>query len=66
MAVGEPWEAAFGGYALDAGGPASGSSGSVDEILAQVAAVRTLFSEQPEASVSWVDARNPGKVYWRP
>jgi POTRA domain, FtsQ-type len=66
VAVGAPWKAAFGGYALDAGGRETGSSGSADEILAQVAAVRTLFSVQPEASVSWVDARNPGKVYWRP
>jgi hypothetical protein len=67
IAVGAPWRAAFGGYAPDAGGgQATGSSGAADQILAQVAAVRTLFSLQPEPSVSWVDARNPGKVYWRP
>ena len=67
IAQGASWEAAFGRYASDASGvQGSGSPGSADQILAQVAAVRTLFSLQPEGSVSWVDARNPGKVYWRP
>ena len=42
-------------------------SGTLDERLkAQVAAVRTLFSIQPEAGIAWVDARDPERVYWRP
>lgn len=57
------WQADFGFYtALD-----SGELGTLDEqVAAQVAAVRTLFSFQPEKGVGWVDARNPGRVYWRP
>jgi cell division septal protein FtsQ len=57
------WQADFGLYpALDEGEP-----GTLDErVSAQVAAVRTLFSFQPEGGVSWVDARDPGRVYWRP
>ncbi len=57
------WEADFGFYpALD-----NGELGTLDEqVRAQVAAVRTLFSFHPEGSVSWVDARDPGRVYWRP
>ena len=31
----------------------------------QIAAVRTLFAAHPEDEVGWVDARNPGKVYFR-
>jgi hypothetical protein len=38
----------------------------VDEVEAGVAAIRTLLSIEPEASVSWIDVRNPRKVYWRP
>ncbi len=57
------WQADFGFYtALDSGEP-----GTLDEqVAAQVAAVRTLFSFQPEKGVGWVDARIPGRVYWRP
>jgi cell division septal protein FtsQ len=57
------WQADFGFYpALDVGEP-----GTLEErVGAQVAAVRTLFSFHPEAGVSWVDARDPGRVYWRP
>ena len=57
------WQADFGLYpALDEGEP-----GTLEEqVSAQVAAVRTLFSFHPEAGVSWVDARDPGRVYWRP
>jgi cell division septal protein FtsQ len=57
------WQADFGFYpALD-----TGEVGTLDEqVGAQVAAVRTLFSVQPEGGVSWVDARDPGRVYWRP
>jgi cell division septal protein FtsQ len=57
------WQADFGFYPpQDAGEP-----GTLDErVNAQVAAVRTLFSAHSEGGVSWVDARNPGRVYWRP
>lgn len=57
------WQADFGFYpALDVG-----EQGTLEEqVAAQVAAVRTLFLFQPEKGVSWVDARDPGRVYWRP
>jgi hypothetical protein len=57
------WQADFGFYpALD-----TGELGTLEEqVAAQVAAVRTLFSVHPEGGVSWVDARDPGRVYWRP
>jgi cell division septal protein FtsQ len=57
------WQADFGFYpALD-----TGELGTLEEqVGAQVAAVRTLFSFQPEKGVGWVDARDPGRVYWRP
>lgn len=55
------WQIAFGLYGLD---PTEDQpqDGRIEQ---QVAAVRTLFAAHPEASVSWVDARNPGKVYFR-
>jgi hypothetical protein len=57
------WQADFG--FLPVADP--GQAGSLDErVTAQVAAVRTLFSLQSEAGLSWVDARDPGRVYWRP
>jgi len=64
LVSGDPgWLADFGFYPL----ADFGERGSVDEqVDAQVAAVRTLFSVQPEGGVSWVDARDPGRVYWRP
>jgi len=34
-------------------------------IASQASAVRTLFAAHPEAGVAWIDARNPGKVYFR-
>ena len=57
------WQADFGFYpTLD-----EGELGTLDEqVSAQVTAVRTLFSFHPEGGVSWVDARDPGRVYWRP
>jgi hypothetical protein len=55
------WSAALGYHAL-----ASGTPDDSPPIEAQVAAVRTLFSTHRESTVAWVDARNPGKVYWRP
>jgi cell division septal protein FtsQ len=57
------WEADFGFYP-DAD---SGPSGTLDErVEAQVAAVRTLFRFEGEPKISWVDARDPRRVYWRP
>jgi len=57
------WQADFGFYAP----PDSGELATLDEqVSAQVAAVRTLFAFQSETGVSWVDARDPGRVYWRP
>jgi hypothetical protein len=35
-------------------------------IAEQLAAIRTLFGAETEEGVGWVDARNPGRVYWRP
>ncbi len=63
VSTGPVWQADFGFY------PAQdeGEQGTLDaQVNAQVAAVRTLFSAQPEGGVSWVDARDPGRVYWRP
>ncbi len=56
------WSAAFGFYGLDPAEPAGDTAARIE---AQAASVRTLFAEEPERSVSWVDARNPGRVYWR-
>lgn len=57
------WQAAFGLYGLDPTGGGAPSDARLDQ---QVAAIRTLFATRSETSVSWVDARNPGKVYWVP
>ncbi|HET6379488.1 MAG TPA: FtsQ-type POTRA domain-containing protein, partial [candidate division Zixibacteria bacterium] len=57
------WEAALGVYGLDP----RATPGEAEALLQrQVAAIRTLFSVEDEAGVSWLDARNPGKVYWAP
>ncbi|MDQ2935335.1 MAG: FtsQ-type POTRA domain-containing protein, partial [Chloroflexota bacterium] len=56
------WQAAFGFYGLE---PRDQGQSLQDRIEHQVAAVRTLFASEPETGVSWVDARNPGKVYFR-
>lgn len=57
------WLADFGLYP-DAD---AGQAATLDELIeAQVAAVRTLFSFEPEGTVGWVDARDPRRVYWRP
>ena len=64
LVSGKPaWQADFGFYPPEGeGGPGTLES----RIDAQVAAVRTLFSFHPESGVSWIDARDPGRVYWRP
>lgn len=56
------WSAAFGMYGVDP----EMAQDAATRIERQVAGVRTLFSDEPEASVSWLDVRNPGRVYWRP
>lgn len=56
------WLATFGLYGLASDGPQA----IADQVVRQVAAVRTLFAAHPESTVAWVDARNPGRVYWRP
>ena len=57
------WEAALGFYQA---APGEAREQAMARLDAQVAAVRTLFAERPERLVGWVDARNPGKVYWAP
>ena len=57
------WLADFGLYP-DAD---ASQAATLDELIdAQVAAVRTLFSFEAEATIGWVDARDPRRVYWRP
>lgn len=56
------WRIAFGAYGADPGDTAADAAARVDD---QVAAVRTLFATRSEAEIGWVDARNPGKVYFR-
>jgi hypothetical protein len=57
------WKAAMGFYQLD---PEETATAAAARLEAQLAAIRTLFSTRSEAGISWVDARNPGKVYWAP
>ncbi len=57
------WEAALGFYQA---APGETQEEAMGRLEAQVAAVRTLFAERSERTVGWVDARNPGKVYWTP
>jgi hypothetical protein len=56
------WRAAFGYYGLD---PLETPDRMTARIASQASAIRTLFAAHPEAGVAWVDARNPGKVYFR-
>jgi hypothetical protein len=57
------WEAALGFYQA---APDESEEQAMARLEAQVAAVRTLFADRPERLVGWIDARNPGKVYWAP
>jgi hypothetical protein len=57
------WQAALGFYQA---APGETEEEAMVRLDAQLAAVRTLFAERSERQVSWVDARNPGKVYWAP
>jgi hypothetical protein len=57
------WRAAMGFYQA---APGETEAAATARLAAQVTALRTLFEERSETSVGWVDARNPGKVYWAP
>ncbi|HEY7737965.1 MAG TPA: hypothetical protein VIC63_02890 [Candidatus Limnocylindria bacterium] len=56
------WSAAFGYYGLD---PADTPEAVEARLASQASGVRTLFAAHPEASVAWIDIRNPGRVYFR-
>ena len=56
------WRAAFGYYGLD---PSDTPESVAARIERQVGAVRTLFASHAETRLDWIDARNPGKVYFR-
>jgi hypothetical protein len=58
-----PWRAALGYYELDPQEDRVSADARLDQ---QLAAIRTLFAARREWAVSWLDARNPGKVYWAP
>ena len=63
LVSGEPtWRIAFGVYGYDPDLTVEDIASRIDR---QVAAVRTLFATEAEAAIAWVDARNPGKVYFR-
>ncbi|MEO5986712.1 MAG: FtsQ-type POTRA domain-containing protein [Candidatus Limnocylindria bacterium] len=63
VAASEPgWELALGVYGTD---PTETEAEAAARLERQVTAVRTLFASRPEAEISWVDVRNPGKVYFR-
>ena len=63
LASTEPeWEIAFGVYGTD---PRVTSAEAAARLERQVTAVRTLFAEEAEDEIGWVDVRNPGKVYFR-
>jgi len=57
------WRAAMGFYQA---APGETEATAIARLEAQVTALRTLFAERSESGVGWVDARNPGKVYWAP
>jgi hypothetical protein len=57
------WDAALGFYELD---PREDRAAAGARLEQQLAAIRTLFASRAERNVSWLDARNPGKVYWTP
>jgi hypothetical protein len=57
------WRAAMGFYQLDPREDRASADARLDQ---QLAAIRTLFATRQEQAVSWLDARNPGKVYWAP
>lgn len=62
VAVDPGWEMAFGVYGMDPNETAGEAAARLER---QVTAVRTLFATRIETEIGWVDARNPGKVYFR-
>jgi hypothetical protein len=56
------WEMALGVYGTDPGESAADAAARLER---QITAVRTLFATRTESEIGWVDARNPGKVYFR-
>lgn len=56
------WTAALGFYGRE---PGDDAEASAERLERQIAALRTVFASRPEATVTWLDARNPGKVYFR-
>ena len=56
------WEMALGAYGIDAAETAGEAAAHLER---QITAVRTLFASRAEKEIGWVDARNPGKVYFR-
>ena len=56
------WEMALGAYGMD---PAETAAEAATRLERQITAVRTLFASRAEKEIGWVDARNPGKVYFR-
>jgi cell division septal protein FtsQ len=56
------WQAAMGYYGNAPQDTPATIRGRVSE---QASSIRTLFAEHPEAGVAWIDARNPGRVYFR-
>jgi hypothetical protein len=63
VSAGPAWRAAMGFYQAAPGETAEMAAARFET---QVTALRTLFVEHQEGSVTWVDVRNPGKVYWAP
>jgi cell division protein FtsQ len=59
------WRAALGFPQRETDADASiGPTAAASRLEAQVAAIRTLFRGTGETGVTWLDVRNPGKVYW--
>ena len=56
------WVMALGVYGTD---PAETMAEAAARLERQITAVRTLFATRVESEIGWVDARNPGKVYFR-
>jgi cell division septal protein FtsQ len=63
VSAGPAWQADFGFYPEADEGQLGGLEQRVED---QVTAVRTLFTSEREEAISWVDARDPRRVYWRP
>jgi cell division septal protein FtsQ len=57
------WRAAMGFYEMD---PREDQETADARLEQQLAAIRTLFATRDEGAISWLDARNPGRVYWAP